>query len=82
MTMLVNSSPRRAENDLSNVFVQSGLGRDSYLYGIGFYQVSSSRLPITDDMFQFISAARRTQCYHYEALSYNLVYVVIRCVMV
>jgi len=58
MTMLVNSSPRRAENDLSNVFVQSGLGPDSYLYGIGFSRASSSRLPVNDDVGQFITAAR------------------------
>ena len=50
--MLVNSSTRRTENDLSNVFVQSGLGRDSYLYGIGFSRVSSSRLPVNDDTAQ------------------------------
>ena len=82
MTMFFNSSPQRAENDLSNVFVQSGLGRDLYLYGIGFYQVPSSRLPVNDDVFQFITAARRKQCYQYKALSYNLVSVVIRFVTV
>jgi hypothetical protein len=50
------------------VFVQSGVGCDSCLYGIGFYQVSSSRLPVKDDMLQFITVARRKRCYQYEAL--------------
>ena len=31
--------------------VQSGLCRDSFCYGIGFSQVSSSRLPVNDDVF-------------------------------
>ena len=59
MTMLVNSSPRRAENDLSNVFVHSGLGRDSYLYGIGFSRVSSSRLPVNDDTAQLVTIEQK-----------------------
>ena len=58
MAMFVNSSLRRAENDLRNVFVQSSLGSDSYLYGIGFSRASSSRLPVNDDVGQFIAAAR------------------------
>ena len=57
--MLVNSSPRRAENDLSNVFVQSGLCRDSYLYGIGFSRVSSSRLPANDDTAQLVTIEQK-----------------------
>ena len=57
--MLVNSLPRRAEDDLSNVFVQSGLGRDSYLYGIGFSRVSSSRLPVNDDTAQLVTIEQK-----------------------
>ena len=76
MTMFVNSSPRRTENDLSNVFVQSGFGRDSYLHGIGFSRVSSSRLPVNDDVVQFFTAARwKTML---SICPYNLVLVVIR----
>jgi len=40
--------PRRYEYEA--LFVQSGLGRDSYLHGIGFSQVASSRLPVNDDV--------------------------------
>ena len=54
---------------VQSVIVQSSLCRDSFCDGIGFYQVSSSRLPITDDVFQFITAARRQRCCQYEALS-------------
>jgi hypothetical protein len=48
---------------VKSFIVQSGLGPDSYLYGIGFSRVSSTRLPVNDDFVQFITAARRKQCY-------------------
>ena len=48
---------------VKSFIVQSGLGPNSYLYGIGFSRVSCSRLPVNGDLFQFITAARRKQCY-------------------
>ena len=66
MTVLFNSSPQRVENNVISkklYLIQSGLGPDSYLYGIEFSRVSSSRLPVNDDVVQFIPAARRKQCY-------------------
>ena len=58
------AAARRTQCDqYEALFIQSGLGRDSYLYGIG----SSSRLPANDYCFQFIAAARRKQYYQYEA---------------
>ena len=53
MTILFNSSPQRVELSAKSFIVQSGRGGDSYLYGIGFSRVSSSRLPVNDDLFQF-----------------------------
>ena len=66
---IFNSSPHRKRCcRYEALFVQSGVGRDSYLYGIGFSQVSSSKLPVNDAVFQFITAARRKRCCRYEAL--------------
>ena len=65
MTILFNSSPQRVENNVisKKLYVESGIARDSYLYGIEFDQVSSRRLLVNDDCVQFITAARREQCY-------------------
>ena len=76
----ITAARRKRWSRYEAVFVQSGVGRDSYFYGIGFPQVPSSRLPVNDEVFQFITVARRNQCYQYKALSHDLVSVVIRFV--
>ena len=67
---------------LRSCIVQSGFCCDSRCDGFGVSQLSSSRFPVNDDVFQFITAARRKQCYQQKALSYNLVSGVIRVVTV
>ena len=46
----IAAARRTRRYEYEAVFVQSGLDRDSYLDGIVLSQVSSSRLPVNDDV--------------------------------
>ena len=61
-----------------SVFTQSGLGRDSYLYGIGFFQVLSSSLPVKDDVFPIHSRSVENSVGSTKLYLHNLVSVAIR----
>ena len=45
----IATARRTRRYEYEALFVQSGLGRESDLHGIGFSQVASRRLPVNDD---------------------------------
>ena len=49
-------------------FIDTFSLRSWYLYAIQFSEISSSRLPVNANIFQFIAAASRKRCWQYEVL--------------